>query len=197
MINFQGRNFLPLRASGAHLVKVAALAGAAPVDPRLDTPVSKLAGAGSEHRIFGAISKIREDPDGSVYVEGVASSEVRDAQGEIVLASAMRAAIPGFLRADGTGPVREMHALKAAGKTTAVEVGDDGKTYVSVKVVDAEAARKVREGVYQGFSIGGHVPPGGRNKTDPKIIEALTWSELSLVDRGANPEAVFTLVKIH
>jgi hypothetical protein len=55
--------------------------------------------------------------------------------------------------------------------------------------------KKVEEGVYKGFSIGGSVPPGGRNKDDPKIIEQLKLSEISLVDRPANPDCVVTLYK--
>lgn len=150
----------------------------------------------SNFRLYGTIEKVTEESDGTLRVEGICSSEIQDVQGETVTASAMEKAIPGYLRKDGTGPLREMHQPIAAGKTTAIDVQPDGKTYVVTKVVDKGAVQKVKEKVLQGFSIGGHVPPGGRNKDNPKIIDSIVLSEISLVDRPANPDAVFTLVKL-
>lgn len=147
-------------------------------------------------RLWGAFTKVEKQPDGTLIVEGIASSDVRDTQREIVKASAMQKAIPGYLRADGSGPLREMHQPIAAGKTTAIDVQPDGKTYIVTKVVDPNTVLKVNEKVLQGFSIGGYVPPGGRNKDDPSIIESFVLSEISLVDRPANPDAVVTVVKL-
>lgn len=144
-------------------------------------------------RLYGAFTKVQKQADGTLYVEGVASSEAVDAAGEIVKASAMQAALPDYLKFPA---LREMHQLIAAGKTLAADVSEDGKTYIAAKVVDPVACKKVEEGVYAGFSIGGSVPPGGRSKDNPKIIEVLKLSEISLVDRPANPEAVISLVKI-
>lgn len=147
-------------------------------------------------RLFGRISKFEKQADGTVLIEGIASNECVDSQGEIVKASAMRAALPAYMaRKDGTGPLREMHQAIAAGKTLSADVGDDGTTYICAKVVDENACKKVLEGVLQGFSIGGSVPPGGRNKADPKIIETLKLSEISLVDVPANPQALFEICK--
>lgn len=148
----------------------------------------------SQKRLFGAITKVQKQDDGTLFIEGVASSEVRDDDGEVITADAMRASIPGYLRADGTGPVREMHQLKAAGKTVEVFVDDDDRTQVRVLVVDAEAVKKVETGVYQGFSVGGRALK--RDANDKSVITEFEWNELSLVDRGANPEATFTIVKI-
>lgn len=144
-------------------------------------------------RLFGAFTKVEKQDDGTLYVEGVASSEARDADGEIITADAMKKAIPGFLRADGTGPIREMHQLKAAGKTLEVWIDKEKKTRFSALVVDSEAVKKVETGVYQGFSVGGKAT--GRSAEDPTVITELKWVELSLVDRGANPDAVVTLWK--
>lgn len=141
-------------------------------------------------KLFARFTKVEEQPDGTLQVEGVASSEAIDADGETVLASAMKAAIPDYMRFPA---VREMHQLKAAGKTLTMTVGDDGKTYAATKVVDSEACKKVKEGVYAGFSIGGKVLQ--RSASDPKVIEALSLTELSLVDRPANPDAVISLWK--
>jgi phage head maturation protease len=111
----------------------------------------------------------------------------------VVKASAIAAALPEYMKFPA---LREMHQPLAAGKTIAADVAEDGKTYITAKVVDPVAIKKVKEGVYAGFSIGGNVPPGGRSKDNPKIIEQIKLVEISLVDRPANPEAVFTLVKI-
>jgi hypothetical protein len=147
-------------------------------------------------RLYGKIEKIEEKADGTLLVEGVASTEAVDDQGEVVKADAMRRAIPDYLREDGTGPIREMHERWAAGKTVGIQVDKDNVTRMVAHVVDSEACKKVKEKVYQGFSIGGDVPLGGRNKENPKIIEQLRLVEISLVDRPANPEATFKVLKI-
>src|SRR5438105_291139 len=104
--------------------------------------------------MYGAFTKVEEQPDGTLYVEGIASSENTDCQGEVVKADAMRAALPGYMKFP---TIREMHEAWAAGKTLAASVADDGKTYIATKVVDAEAVKKIKEGIYAGFSIGGSV----------------------------------------
>lgn len=147
-------------------------------------------------KLYGAFTKVEKQPDGTLIVEGIASSDTVDSQGETVRPSAIQKAIPGYLRADGSGPLREMHQPIAAGKTTAIDVQPDGKTYIVTKVVDPNTILKVTEKVLQGFSIGGHVPPGGRNKENPKVIESIVLTEISLVDRPANPDAVVTVVKL-
>ncbi len=144
-------------------------------------------------RLYGAFTKVEEQPDGTLYVEGVASSEAVDADGETIRASAIKDAIPDYMKFNGTGPLREMHQLKAAGRTLSADVGKDGKTRIGAKVVDPVAVTKVREGVYVGFSVGGKVVK--RNSDDPTVIEEMTLTEISLVDRPANPDAVIQLWK--
>lgn len=144
-------------------------------------------------RIYGAFTKVQAQDDGTVIVSGVASSEAVDADGEVILASAIKAALPGFLKFPA---IREMHQPKAAGRALSIVVGTDGKTYVEAHVVDREAVAKVKAGVYAGFSIGGNVPPNGRDSANPKIVKRLNLTEISLVDRPANPEATFQIVKI-
>lgn len=53
--------------------------------------------------------------------------------------------------------------------------------------------KKVNAGVYKGFSIGGKVT--GRDELKKTTITGLKLVEISLVDRPANQEAVYTLVK--
>jgi hypothetical protein len=62
-------------------------------------------------------------------------------------------------------------------------------TRIVAHVVDPIAVAKVRNQVYRGFSIGGRVTK--RAPGDPKTITGLVLNEISLVDRPANPEAVF------
>jgi hypothetical protein len=137
-------------------------------------------------RLYGAIEKVEPQDDGTVRVHGIASSEVVDDQGEIVRADAMRAAIPDYMRFPA---LREMHQLSAAGTTLEAEVGDDGATRIVAHVVDPIAITKVRNQVYRGFSIGGRVTQ--REAGNSKAITGLVLNEISLVDRPANPEAIF------
>lgn len=145
----------------------------------------------SKVAIYGAFTKVTEQDDGSLQVDGVASSEARDASGELVRASGMAKALPGYLK---WGAVREMHENIAAGTAVSAEVRDDGKTYFTAKVVDVGSVAKVKAGVLKGFSIGGKVLK--RDPTDKTIIDELDLIEISLVDRPCNPEASITLVKL-
>jgi hypothetical protein len=137
-------------------------------------------------RLYGVISKVEPQDDGTVKVEGIASSEAIDDQGEIVRSDAIRAAIPDYMRFPA---LREMHQLSAAGSTLEAEVSEDGTTRIVAHVVDPVAVAKVRNQVYRGFSIGGQVTE--RDHTNRKIITGLRLNEISLVDRPANPEAIF------
>ena len=137
-------------------------------------------------RLYGAIEKVEPQDDGTVRVHGIASSETVDDQDEIVRADAIRAALPDYMRFPA---LREMHQLSAAGTTLEAEVGDDGMTRIVAHVVDPVAVAKVKNKVYRGFSIGGRVTQ--RDAANPKAITGLVLSEISLVDRPANPAAVF------
>jgi len=119
-------------------------------------------------------------------VEGYASTEAMDVQGEVVKLEAIEEALPEYMR---FANIREMHQPSAIGKAVSAEINDKG-LYLSVNVVDDQAWEKVKKGVYNGFSIGGKsiAKSGG-------IISKLRLTEISLVDRPANPEAVFNLWK--
>lgn len=141
-------------------------------------------------KLYGAISKVDEQDDGSIIVEGVASSESEDGDGEVVKADAMRAAIPDYMK---FGAVREMHKAIAAGTALGVSVGEDNVTTIKAHIVDSESVKKVMAGVLKGFSIGGSVT--GRDELQKNIITGLKLTEISLVDRPCNPEAVITCYK--
>ena len=137
-------------------------------------------------RLYGAIEKVEAQADGTVRVHGIATTEAIDNQGEIVRADAIRAAIPDYMKFPA---IREMHQLQAAGTALEVEVGTDNTTRLVAHVVDPIAVSKVKNQVYRGFSIGGRVTK--RDPSDPRTITGLVLNEISLVDRPANPEAIF------
>ncbi|HXQ46425.1 MAG TPA: HK97 family phage prohead protease [Caulobacteraceae bacterium] len=141
-------------------------------------------------RLFGELTKIEEQPDGTLKVYGVASTGARDEAGEVVLPAAMRAALPDYARYPA---LREMHQPTAAGRTLEATVDEDGATRIVAQVVDPVAIAKVKSRTYAGFSIGGRVI--ARDPADATIITKIKLSEISLVDRPANPEAVIDLWK--
>ena len=142
-------------------------------------------------KIFGNFEKAEKQEDGTIIVSGIASSEALDNDGEVIKADAIAAAIPDYMK---FANIREMHQPKAAGTAIEISVMDDGRTFLKAHIVDSEAVKKVENNVYKGFSIGGRVTE--RDATDPKIIKGLRLSEISLVDRPCNPEAVFTFSKV-
>lgn len=143
---------------------------------------------------FAAIAKVEDQDDGTVMVYGVASTEAVDAQGEVITSKCMENAIPDFMKY-GTGALRAMHQPIAAGTVTKVSVNESGETEIEAHVVDPTEVLKVKTGTYKGFSVGGSQVPGGYDKVT-KTISAMRLTEISLVDRPANPGAVITLVKI-
>ncbi len=137
-------------------------------------------------QLYWPITKIDSDQR---LVYGYASTEATDSQGEIVTKEALEAALPAYMR---FANIREMHLPSAVGVAREAAVDDKG-LYLKAEIVDDDAWRKVREGVYKGFSIGGAVT--GRHADNPKIVTGCDLTEISLVDRPANPEAVFALWK--
>ncbi|HFC3352530.1 TPA: caudovirus prohead protease [Neisseria gonorrhoeae] len=141
-------------------------------------------------KLYAQIAKTEAQDDGTVKVWGYASSEAVDSDGEVVAAEAMKAAIPDYMK---FGAVREMHGSNAAGTAIEINVEDDGRTFFGAHIVDPVAVTKVKTGVYKGFSIGGRVT--ARNDLNKSQITGLKLTEISLVDRPANPDAVFTCFK--
>ena len=141
-------------------------------------------------KLYAEIAKMEAQDDGTVKVWGYASSEAVDSDGEVIAAEAMKAAIPDYMK---FGAVREMHGSNAAGTAIEINVEDDGRTFFGAHIVDPVAVTKVKTGVYKGFSIGGSVT--SRNELNKSQITGLKLTEISLVDRPANPDAVFTSCK--
>ena len=141
-------------------------------------------------KLYAEIAKMEAQDDGTVKVWGYASSEAVDSDGEVIAAEAMKAAIPDYMK---FGAVREMHGSNAAGTAIEINVEDDGRTFFGAHIVDPVAVTKVKTGVYKGFSIGGSVT--ARDELNKSQITGVKLTEISLVDRPANPDAVFTCFK--
>jgi len=137
-------------------------------------------------RLYGSFQKVDAEQR---MVSGYASTEAVDASGEVILKSAIEAALADYLE---FANIREMHQLSAVGTAEEATVDDKG-LYLTAKVVDDTAWGKVTSGVYKGFSIGGKVL--ARDAKNKKIITKIALHEISLVDRPQNPEARFDVWK--
>jgi len=141
-------------------------------------------------KLYAEISKTEQLDDGTMKVWGYASSESIDSDGETITADAMKAALPDYMK---FGAVREMHQAKAAGTAIEASVEADGRTFFGAHIVDPVAVKKVQTGTYKGFSIGGKITE--RDELNKTVITGLKLVEVSLVDRPANPDSVFTMFK--
>lgn len=137
-------------------------------------------------------------------VEGIASTDAVDTQpgvwkgetyeGDVIDPEAITAALPDYMQ---WGALREMHQPSAVGTVVKAEV-IDGKLHIRAKIVDAAAWKKVEAGVYKGFSIGGKCLHALLEKLGLRTIRRvvkMALTEISLVDRPANPDARILLFK--
>jgi phage head maturation protease len=149
-------------------------------------------------------------------VEGIASSPTFDSQpgeldgklysGDVIEPQAIEAALADYM---AWANIREMHAPSAVGVALearvldkAIEIDDklvEHPLYIKVRVVDDVAWQKVKAGVYKGFSIGGRVIKAVVREINGvmcRVITALKLTEISLVDRPANPDARILVFKM-
>ncbi len=133
-------------------------------------------------RIYAPLAKVDAAQQ---MVWGYASTAAEDDQGETITRDALAAALGDYMK---FANIREMHQLSAVGVAEEAGVDDKG-LYVGARIVDPRAWNKVTSGVYKGYSIGGRVTK--RDPADRSVITGLNLTEISLVDRPANPEAVF------
>lgn len=137
----------------------------------------------TEYSIFYPISKVDNEQR---MVWGLASTPEKDTQGDIIPVEAIKNALPEYLKYP---TIREMHQPIAAGKTIYTDISDEGLR-IGAKIVDDNAWKKVKEGVYAGFSIGGSIL-----ERDGDVIKALDLAEISLVDSPANKGARIEVFK--
>jgi len=150
-------------------------------------------------QVFAQIRKVDE---AKRLVFGQAAAEVVDHAGEIMDYASSK---PNFqkwsadVEADSGGKslgnLRAMHGKVAAGKLVGIEFLDDKKAIdICTKVVDDAEWKKVLEGVYTGFSMGGSYASNPTiEKVDGKDVKRYTAipTEISLVDRPCIPTAKF------
>lgn len=167
----------------------------------------------STHPFYLTLTKVDDEQR---IVEGFASSPTLDSQpgvwegkpyaSDVIESEAIKAALADYMQ---WANIREMHQPSAVGVALEARVLDkavevDGKQidtplYIKIKVVDEDAWRKVKAGVYKGFSIGGRVIKAILREIDGvvcRVITALKLTEISLVDRPANPDARILVFKM-
>jgi phage head maturation protease len=138
--------------------------------------------------LFAPISKIDEEKR---MVYGYATTPSKDSQDERVDLQASFDAVDEWAK---WANIKEMHRPEtAAGVAPVIEKHVGVGVYIGAKVVDDQAWRKCKEGVYKGFSIGGKVLERAAN--DCKLITKYRLNEISLVDRPANPDSLFMVAK--
>ena len=130
------------------------------------------------------ISKVDEDQR---MVWGFATTPTKDLQGEKISNDAVKKALPDYMRWRN---VREMHRNSAVGVAKELNLSADG-LYIGAKISDDTAWQKVKDEVYKGFSVGGE-----RLAKVGDVITDLRITEISLVDRPANPDCRIEVFKV-
>lgn len=142
------------------------------------------------------ITKVDEEKR---MVYGYATVEEIDKHGEIIGYEASKKAF-----GEWPGNIREMHDPVAVGVNKEVTYDDVAKgvwigAYVSESADGQNAWTKVKEGVLQGFSIGGTINDYEVIKGDDGeghlFVTDYDLNEVSLVDNPACPTAIFQMVK--
>jgi len=154
-------------------------------------------------RVFAQITKVDEEKR---LVYGRAAHEVPDRADEIFDYDSSKPYFEAWSESfkkdtDGKslGNIRAMHGKVAAGKLVEIEFNDADKAIDIVgKIVDDGEWKKVLEGVYTGYSIGGsYVGEPKYEKVDERQLRRYTAnpSEISVVDSPCIPSAKFFEVR--
>ena len=149
-----------------------------------------------------------------LIVAGYASVEVVDKQGDVITKEALKDAFSKFMQNPSYRNVQLAHSniqvgdvvpnyTDSEGRLWKSEVDDVGM-FVVVKLRDdiekaKEVSAEIRKGVLRGFSIGGQAFKRVR-KSDPKRgdyqeISKLELHEITICEKGINPEATFSILK--
>ena len=131
--------------------------------------------------------------DGFLHIEGLASDDTLDLDGQRCDPTWLDAAIPKWLQ--GGGNFREMHQPSAVGKAHEAEKVGTGWKVAGI-VVDPTAITKTETGVYSMLSVGIKNATVVKDASAPNgRINGGEVIEISLVDRGAKPSAKLSIVK--
>lgn len=157
--------------------------------------LAKSLAAAADVNIFARLLKV-DVANRVVY--GRAVQEVPDASGEIFDYKSSKPYFEKWVEetkeASGgksLGNIRAMHSNVAAGKAIEVTFHDDECAIdIAAKVVDDNEWKKVQEGVYTGFSIGGSYV-GKKTREGDLLRYTASPTEVSLVDKPCIPTALF------
>lgn len=157
------------------------------------------------------VQKGAQDGTGFVYLDAVGADETPDVDDEIFDYGTSKPYVQAWSdssaestkaagQAVSYGNIRAQHGKEgsenAAGTICEPIVFDDKQRAVKtrIKVVDSDAIKKVKEGVYRGLSVKGRLV--GKKWRDGKYYRyTVDPVEFSLVDKPANPNATITVVK--
>ena len=149
-----------------------------------------------------------------LVVAGYASVELVDKQGDLITRSALKDAFDGFMKGEKYRNVQLAHSniqvgevidsyIDSNGRMWKSEVDDTGMFVVVKLRSDIEKAREVaaeiRKGNLRGFSIGGQafkrVRKSDMEKGDYQEISKMELHEVTICEKGINPEAQFRILK--
>ena len=125
--------------------------------------------------------------DEARMVYGYATTESLDSYETVIDLGSVEKCLPDYLKWRN---VREMHQPSAVGTADEITLDEKG-LYVGVHVEDDQAWRKVKSGVYKGFSIGGKRDYQVGNRIFIKRI-----NEITLGDRPSNEDCTFDTFRI-
>lgn len=155
------------------------------MDLQLFIPITKVDVA--RRLVYGTIAEEIPDRSGEIMDYETARPEFESWSAEIAKASSGKSA----------GNLRAMHGSVAAGRLDQILFDDVAKRISTVaKVVDDGEWKKVLEGVYTGFSMGGRYKKRWRDTGRPELTRYTPEPmEVSLVDNPCIPSATFEVVK--
>ena len=149
-----------------------------------------------------------------LVVAGYASVELVDKQGDLITQGALNDAFGNFMKSDRFRNVQLAHSNIQVGEVIDSYVDNNGRMwksevddtgmFVVVKLRnDIEKAREVaaeiRKGNLRGFSIGGQafkrVRRSDFEKGDYQEISKMELHEITICEKGINPEAQFRILK--
>ena len=149
-----------------------------------------------------------------LVVAGYASVEMVDKQGDLITRGALKDAFNGFMKAEGFRNVQLAHSniqvgtvipsyTDSNGRVWKSEVDDTGMFVVIKLRGDIEKAREVaseiRKGNLRSFSIGGQaferVNKSDATRGDYREIRRMELHEVTICEKGINPEAQFRILK--
>jgi len=160
----------------------------------------------------GTISIVKADND--LVIAGYASVEMVDKQGDLITRGALKDAFGDFMKADGFRNVQLAHSNIQVGSVIPSYTDSDGRVwksgvddagmFVVIKLRDdiekaREVAKEIRKGALRGFSIGGQafkrMRKSDQQHGDYTEISKLELHEVTICEKGINPEATFRILK--